>query len=589
MKEMTFSLAVECDPAFRVAIHGLRLACLHGRSKLYPGIPGPQELTWDIAGDTITIRYSDKEVLSRFMDAVWGECPKGYIVPPGYTSDENSIGIYRTVQAHSGLTRHFRSSNTKGQAIIPQRVYALNKDCTPFAESLFKDIRLSYSVGTLLARAGKGDEGDKTVSWHVIPLVTRNAIQVVKEAKKTEGAEDAGGAEDATVETPVQVDEDAVEITVMVKDKPKTLTLKMIPRKPLTPQSNPTALHAGYGIWNNENASLSPERVFLLSFAGLAHAHVGLRSDAGYGGLSLGLDADSFEEFDRWFSLCVEVSQRAFLVQFAGSDPEVAASLLAASLRLPVDRAYPVVYSLPNQGAVSTYFTFSPDKKYLAEVFDKAGMHPLDREGFLKVLEDAPILRRGAQTVSAYDLVMENRGFGVPWYKGFHALSEWDIRFKDAFPGTFWKIQRMLAVLEALIPNEGKELEMEQQIRRKMNWLVYRIKKGYMEGNVDPDRAAKLAFDFVVKSNLKGVSTRRTLLAALNRIVEKAGGFPGFTEEEMACLEGMSPLLARDTLIVGAYMTKYAIPGTKAEDPGAVATEDTTPISDYEVTDINKM
>jgi hypothetical protein len=98
---------------------------------------------------------------------------------------------------------------------------------------------------------------------------------------------------------------------------------------------------------------------------------------------------------------------------------------------------------------------------------------------------------------------------------------------------------------------------MEQQIRRKMERLTWKIGESYDRS--DKKRAKQLAEDFVVKGNLKTITTRQTLLKSIRTIVEKAGG-PGFTEEEMAFLEALSPLMARETLIIGAQLSTYVVP-----------------------------
>jgi hypothetical protein len=224
------------------------------------------------------------------------------------------------------------------------------------------------------------------------------------------------------------------------------------------------------------------------------------------------------------------------------------------------------------------YFTHTQAKDRIISIFEQAGLEPLDAKMLLRDMVKTPLFRIGSREISLYDQIYENVVSGRPWFYGLHKISSRERMYKSD-PGSqkrcYWdgvRLRKVLTKINNLMEEEGS---MEQQIRRKMSYLVYRIKKGYERQKTAPDRAEQLALDFVVKSNLKTIATRLTLLGAINRIVTKSGGM-GFTEDEMGYLEGMPPLLAKETLIVGAYLSNWEVKPKGEKAPATDTTEITS-------------
>jgi hypothetical protein len=289
--------------------------------------------------------------------------------------------------------------------------------------------------------------------------------------------------------------------------------------------------------------------------------------DSTYGWLSLGLDAESFEEFDVYFKRYAQTSQKgSCFLDTLNVQPKVGALVLASALGLP-SRSYHVIYSLDGKkGGIETpstmMFEYAGRRVGLGKVFVAAGMEWADTRKLIRTLKWAPLSMRGSRVLSVYDVMEEKLSLGLPWYRGSGAMVGREIRLKQFKKKDPPDVRVLVTKISRLMGDSA----MEDQIRWKMQWLTDLIVKKFYNKAAIPnwDRARQLAEGFVVKRHLKPITTRGLLLQGIRSIVEESGG-PGFTMPEMKFLESMPPTLARDTLIIGSQLTNVV-----AADPSTL-------------------
>lgn len=304
------------------------------------------------------------------MDSIWGECPHGYIVAPGHTANEKHSGIYRTIQAHVGLMTSFNSRDiARRQDSRTTQIFKKDKESPDFKLSLTSEI------GNIVRHVK--DDQEVIEMWPVPVPCTRADFRF---KKNSDG------------------------------------TLTPILRPSLTHDTNVTHLYPGLNEWNCAKAHFPKMKSFLISFAGLAFIH---NECSGGDVLSLGLDADTFEEFDQWLSQWLTSP----IVRYIKTNtPEAGASMLAFLVGLPEGWVYPIVKSTKIEKGTLTFFTYSPKRKVLVDTLLKAGVTPVDAHGIIQEMTWAPLHKKGANPYSMYDRVMINLEAGHPWYMGFEIL-----------------------------------------------------------------------------------------------------------------------------------------------------------------------
>jgi len=341
----------------------------------------------------------------------------------------------------------------------------------------------------------------------------------------------------------------------------------LVSRNPLTlSTAKPSHLLITMGANYNQGATGFQKReLFLLSFMGFAFVHVTYKSN-GRGVASLGLDTASFDDFDRHFDRYRATLRQGTILGTLETSHRTSLVLLASQLSLPHQTYLCYVADNHIKQDVSTLlFDYTGVESHLGKALLASSLHPCDKAERMKVLKSAPLTLRGSKVWTVFDAVEENLRYGRVWYVGLSALADLKrLKGKAVFygnPGEFLHDLAHTLETEGIVKMSKEDIAMEQQIRRRMRGMVVSI----FQNKQSWDKALEI----VVKLNLKRAVNRETLMRALRTIMEKSSR--SFTESEMAYIESLSPTLARETLIIGAMMTKdkepEPIPGASKTAP----------------------
>jgi hypothetical protein len=286
-----------------------------------------------------------------------------------------------------------------------------------------------------------------------------------------------------------------------------------------------------------------------LHFACLGYAFT---SVSAYETVGVGLDFDSFTEFDKYMDRHLQSGPEqpdiGFYASISGS-PKLAVFALLTFLDAPQDQSYPVVwgYSMGKTRKTSawTYHaTDSTDKvfdKFRAAIRTISHTNPIDSRGFLRGLRDDLVLSRGKWSESVYDRILTNLETGAPWYQGFSDI----LTLLDEETNNAKLNDRLYYDLLCLF---GGKMEMEL-IADIRSCVAARVKQSPYKGK----DAWKRAKDEIV--NILRLVTPHDFPgfnAALARIAILCDR--GFREEVVEDIQRRKDARDKDLLIQGIYM-----------------------------------
>ena len=531
MHTVMFNLNQQHDPFLRLGVLGLYAACSHvrdpRRSPLYPRVPDEDHLKWEIDEDagTITLHYTGVEVLEQFSDAIWGDFQQGFAVPPGFSDDLEDLRIYATALCHTGLTTMFIDGHHQSRK---RAVQVRTDDLEQFKKGN-PDIKLALEVGTA-SKAKKVLPGEDP---EILTVKTRP--YTIREQGKPRKKVDFDGKKRKKDE----VRQDGEELNGFFP----------FPAN---------AFHPACGIWNDYTARMGQTDLFLLSFSNLAYVFA-----RGAYLVGVGLDLPTFKAFADAHKLYREGDTNCvYMMQCA---PQVVAGILAKTLELPPNRTYPYQFLVrKGKGATIHQGNLHYTKRAgdLAAILWQGGQEPAgisktDANKIVWRMKKAVLVAYNQEKVkTVYSQVWDNMVSGKPWYAGFSVLA--NRKQEDG------QIGPLLACLSSQL-----EVEMEREIGEAIRMMQYCMVKQKVAKGWDKRDAWNKALEFMVKVNLRSVTNRTTLDAALTRIMIESGY--GFTREQSDFIQSHDPQHMASLLIMALYERRKK---ADAVVPGAVPSDE---------------